>query len=130
MSGAGSIPSVRLVIAGRDRIRRERLAAALAALPAITICAVAATSADAIIDAYRHRPDAVLLELGLPRLSAADTVRHLLRVAPGVLVYLLAERGRQAGISAALDAGARDVLDTALTPEQIAAVLLRARRKP
>ncbi len=129
MSGAGSIPPVRLAVTGRDSARRERLAAALAAQPGITICAVAATSADAIIDAYRHRPDAVLLELGLPKLIAAETVRHLLRVAPGVLVYLLSERGQPAGISAALDAGARDVLDAALTPAQIAAVLRRGRAK-
>lgn len=127
MAPGSPLLPLRLVLAVQSVPRRDELRAALGAA-GITVCGSAGVSADAIIDVYRQQPDAVLLELGLPGLPAEETVRHVQRATPGVHVYLLATRG-QRGLSPALDAGARDVLDAALPPERIAAVLLRGPRR-
>ncbi len=121
-------PSFRVVLAVPDPAYRERLIAGLQAVPGVEVAAAATTSADAIIDAYRARPHLLLLDLALPGLPAADTVRHIARAAPQTVVYLLVSSELEPGISAALDAGARDCLRKSLPPEALGATLERVRR--
>ncbi len=119
---------LRIVLAEPDPAFRERLIASLQALPGVELAAVATTSADAIIDAYRARPHLLLLDLALPGLPPAETVRHIARAAPQTVVYLLVNSELEPGISAALDAGARDCLRKSLPPEALGATLERVRR--
>ena len=116
----------RIVVADNDLSYRDVLVAGLSALGTLEVAAAATNSADAVIDAWQHRPDVVLLGVGLPGMSAADTTRHILRAAPGAAVCLLASSETDPGISAALDAGARDCLVRTESPEQIARTLKRA----
>lgn len=118
----------RIVLAEADPTWRERLLAGLQAVPGVEVVAIAPTSADAIIDAYRTRPHLLLLDLALPGLSVAETVRHIGRAAPHTVVYLLVNSELELGISAALDAGARDCLRKSLPPAVLRAALERIRR--
>ncbi len=118
----------RVVLAEPEPAVRERLIAGLQALPDVDVAALPTTSADAIIDAYRIRPHLLLLDLALPGLPTAETVRHIARAAPQTAVYLLVSSELEPGISAALDAGARDCLRRTLPPEALGATLERVRR--
>lgn len=119
----------RVVVGDDDRPYREELVAHLTALGNVEVAGAAANGADVVIEAWRHRPDVVLLDLTLPGMSAAETTRHISRAAPNAAVCLLVASETDSGISEALDAGARDCLVKTATPEQIAIVLRRVSRE-
>ncbi|MBI2759872.1 MAG: response regulator transcription factor [Chloroflexi bacterium] len=115
----------RVVVGNSDHTYREQLVANLAELGNIEVAGSASTGVDTIIEAWRHRPDVVLLDLSLPGMSAAETTRHIRRAAPESAICLLVVSEGDAGISEALDAGARECLVKTSTPEEIAIVLNR-----
>ena len=67
----------------------------------------AATGADGIAQAAQRRPDAVLLDLGLPDLEGMEVLKRL-RESSRVPVIILSVRDREDDKVAALDAGADD----------------------
>lgn len=69
----------------------------------------AATGALGLNEAAVQRPDAVLLDLGLPDADGLDVLRRL-REWSGLPVLILSVRGEEAQKIAALDAGADDYL--------------------
>jgi DNA-binding NarL/FixJ family response regulator len=116
----------RVVLGESDPAVREGLTTVLGGLATVDVVAVAATGADVVIEAFRHHPDVVLLDLRLPGLPAAEVVRHICRATPGTAVCLLVGTEFDQGISEALDAGARDCLKRTAAPEEIAVMLRRA----
>lgn len=108
-----------------DPAVREGLLTVLGGLGTVDVVAVTDTSANVVIEAFRHHPDVVLLDLRLPGLRAAEVVRHIARAAPGTAVCLLAGTEFDDGISEALDAGARDCLKRSAAPEEITVMLRR-----
>src|SRR5664280_1819697 len=67
----------------------------------------AATGSDGIAQAAQRRPDAVLLDLGLPDLEGMEVLKRL-REWSRVPVIILSVRDREDDKVAALDAGADD----------------------
>jgi two-component system, OmpR family, KDP operon response regulator KdpE len=67
----------------------------------------AATGADALHAAAAHRPDLVVLDLGLPDLDGVEVIRKLRSWTP-IPIVILSGRMDSAGKVAALDAGADD----------------------
>jgi NarL family two-component system response regulator LiaR len=112
-----------VVLSEGDRAARERLASQLADLASVELVAVEATGNDTIVAAYRLRPDIVLLDLTPPDRPAADTVRHLQRVCPGVSVAMLVDKQEDARLTPALDAGARESVLKDASAERLEAVL-------
>ena len=130
--GTGSRPDgrhFRVVVGNHDRRYRDELVAGLTALGYVEVAGAATNGSDVVIEAWRHRPDVVLLDLALPGMSAAETTRHITRAAPNAAVCLLVTTETDPGISEALDAGARDCLVKTATPAQIATVLQRVSRE-
>lgn len=119
----------RVVVGERDPSLREGLVASLATLGDVEVAAAATNGSDVVIEAWRHRPDVVLLGLTLPGMSAAEATRHITRAAPESAVCLLVASELDEGITEAIDAGARDCLVRSAPPEQIAVVLRRTVRE-
>jgi two-component system response regulator DesR len=113
----------RVVLADGDQAARERLASQLAGLNFVELVAVEATGNDAIVAAYKLQPDVVLLDLTPPDRTAADTIRHLQRVCPGVSVAMLVDKQEDARLTPALDAGARESVTKDASAERLEAVL-------
>lgn len=124
-SGSTAQGTVRVVLSEGDPTARERLASQLAALAFIELVAVEATGNDTILAAFRLRPDIVLLDLTPPDRTAADTIRHLQRVCPGVSVAMLVDKQEDARLTPALDAGARESVTKDASAERLEAVLRR-----
>ncbi len=118
----------RVVVGERDQALRAGLLASLGTLSNVEVAASAANGADVVIEAWRHRPDVVLLDLRLPGMSAAEATRHITRAAPEAAVCLLVASEFDEGITEAIDAGARDCLVRSAPPEEIAIVLRRTVR--
>jgi DNA-binding NarL/FixJ family response regulator len=124
-SGPTAKRTVRVILAEGNQDVRERLASHLAGLPTIELVAVESTGNNAILASYKLRPDVVLLDLAPPDRTAADTIRHLQRVCPGVSVAMLVDKQEDARLTPALDAGARESLPKDVTADGLEAVLRR-----
>jgi two-component system KDP operon response regulator KdpE len=69
----------------------------------------AATGLEGLLLAHKHRPDAILLDLGLPDMDGLDLLARL-REWSRVPVIVISARGRELDKVNALDAGADDYL--------------------
>ena len=122
--------SVRVLLAEGNADTRQSLVSQVEALRGVDLVGAEANAADAIIAAYRLRPDVVLLDLTPPDRPAPDTVRHLLRVCPGVSVAMLVDQEEDVRLTPALDAGARESLPKSAPRERLESLLRRLGPNP
>jgi len=80
----------------------------------------ATTGEEGLVVAADRRPDAVLLDLGLPGIDGIETLRRL-RTFSDVPVVVLTARDRQVDKIAALDAGADDYVTKPFDTEELLA---------
>jgi len=83
---------------------------------------------DALVEAARQPPDAVLLDLGLPDLDGAEVIRKL-RTWSAVPVIVLSGRAGSGDKIGALDAGADDYVTKPFSMEELMARLRAALRR-
>ncbi len=89
---------------------------------------LAATGEEALALAARHRPDAVILDLGLPGMSGIEVVEGL-RGWSSVPIIILSARGAEHDKVAALDAGADDYVTKPFGMDELLARLRAALRR-
>src|SRR5437868_4391528 len=58
------------------------------------VCATAATEAEAVIAAARHRPDLMIVDAGLGRGSGVTAVEEILRAGPVAHLFISGDAGR------------------------------------
>src|ERR1700681_4808648 len=58
------------------------------------VCATAATEAEAVIAATRHRPDLMIVDAGLGRGSGVSAVEEILRAGPVAHLFISGDAGR------------------------------------
>ena len=92
------------------------------------IVELAATGEDALTLAARHRPDAVILDLGLPGLSGIEVIEGL-RGWTKVPIIILSARGAERDKVAALDAGADDYVTKPFGMDELLARLRASLRR-
>jgi two-component system KDP operon response regulator KdpE len=88
----------------------------------------ALTGEDALAMAARHRPDAVILDLGLPGLSGIEVIEGL-RGWTTVPIIILSARGAERDKVAALDAGADDYVTKPFGMDELLARLRASLRR-
>ncbi len=91
--------------------------------------ATAATGGAALEEAERTRPDAVLLDLGLPDLDGVEVI-HRLRSRSPVPIIVLSGRGAADDKIQALDAGADDYVTKPFLMDELFARLRAVLRRP
>jgi two-component system, OmpR family, KDP operon response regulator KdpE len=89
---------------------------------------LAPTGEDALALAARHRPDAVILDLGLPGLSGVEVIEGL-RGWTKVPIIILSARGAERDKVAALDAGADDYVTKPFGMDELLARLRASLRR-
>jgi two-component system, OmpR family, KDP operon response regulator KdpE len=89
---------------------------------------LAPTGEDALAMAARHRPDAVILDLGLPGLSGIEVIEGL-RGWTKVPIIILSARGAERDKVAALDAGADDYVTKPFGMDELLARLRASLRR-
>jgi two-component system, OmpR family, KDP operon response regulator KdpE len=90
--------------------------------------ATAATGQEALTEAGRRPPDAVILDLGLPDLDGIEVIRRL-RGWSGAPIIVLSGRAGPGDKIAALDAGADDYVTKPFSMEELLARLRAALRR-
>lgn len=89
---------------------------------------IAANGAEAIRLAGAHRPDLVILDLGLPDMDGVDVCRRL-RVLGTMPILVLSARDREADKVAALDAGGDDYVTKPFGVEELVARIRASLRR-
>jgi two-component system KDP operon response regulator KdpE len=87
----------------------------------------AATGAEALSAMSHHRPDLVLLDLGLPDIDGQALIGRIRELSP-VPIVILSSRGDEAAKVAALDAGADDYVTKPFGADELMARLRAALR--
>jgi two-component system KDP operon response regulator KdpE len=87
----------------------------------------APTGAEALSAMRHHRPDLVLLDLGLPDIDGLTLIGRIRELAP-VPIVVLSSRGDETGKVTALDAGADDYVTKPFGAEELMARLRAALR--
>jgi two-component system, NarL family, nitrate/nitrite response regulator NarL len=116
--------NVRIVIADDHPIFRDGLRRLLEAEPDLTVVGEAVDAEDAIRLAWSLRPDILLLDVAMPRVSGLEALETILRTTDAPRVILLTAAIDRADIGKALQLGARGVV----LKDSATAVLLRAIR--
>jgi len=89
------------------------------------VVAEAADGYEAIDLAVLHKPDVVLLDVGMPRLSGPDAAQSISQKLPGARIVMLSMHSDEAYVLRALKAGARGYLLKA-SPEADVIAAIRA----
>lgn len=120
--------TVRLIVVDDHPIVRDGLRGMFGQDEDLQVVGEAADGAEALAVALRTNPDLVLLDLRMPGLSGAETIRRLRDQAPGIRVLVLTTFYDDADVLPAIEAGATGYLlkDTPRT-ELRQAVLAAAR---
>jgi DNA-binding NarL/FixJ family response regulator len=100
---------IRVVVADDQRVVRDGLVLLLDLLDGVEVVATAADGEQAVALAREHRPDVVLMDLGMPRCDGIEATRRL-RDEPDVHVLALTTYADDRSVLDALRAGARGYL--------------------
>jgi two-component system, NarL family, response regulator NreC len=116
---------VRVMIADDHPLVRSGLRALLERDGEFQVIAEAADGYEAIDLAVLHKPDVILLDVGMPRLSGPDAARSISQKIPGARIVMLSMHFDEAYVLRALKAGARGYLLKA-SPEADVLAAIRA----
>ena len=99
-------PSIRVLLADDHTIVREGVRLCLEALGDILVVSEADNGEDAVLRAFAEKPDVVVMDLTMPRLSGIEATRAIRRAAPSIEVVVLSVHDSEAYVEQALRAGA------------------------
>jgi two-component system response regulator NreC len=116
---------VRIMIADDHPLVRSGLRALLERDGEFQVIAEAADGYEAIDLAVLHKPDVILLDVGMPRLSGPDAALSISQKLPAVRIVMLSMHSDEAYVLRALKAGARGYLLKA-SPEADVIAAIRA----
>lgn len=116
---------VRVLIADDHALIRSGLRALLEREGEFQVIAEAADGYEAIELAIRHKPDVVLLDVGMPRLSGTDAAQQIAEKVPAARIVILSMHSDEGYVLRALKAGARGYLLKA-SPEADVLAAIRA----
>jgi DNA-binding NarL/FixJ family response regulator len=101
---------ISVLVVDDHEVVREGLRTLLDRTPTLAVVGDAATAADAVALARRHRPDVVLLDLRLPDGSGVEVCREIRAEAPETRVLMLTSFADDEAVFASIVAGAAGYL--------------------
>jgi len=114
-----------VIIADDHPLIRSGLRSLLEREGEFQVVAEAADGYEAIELAMAYKPDVLLLDLGMPRLSGTDAARHISGKLPGTRIVIISMHSDEAYVLRALKAGAKGYLLKA-SPEADVLAAVRA----
>ncbi len=101
---------VRVLIADDHPLIRSGLRGLLEREGEFQVVAEAADGYEAIERAVEHKPDLILLDVGMPRLNGTDAAQHISGKLPNARIIIVSMHSDEAYVLRALKAGARGYL--------------------
>jgi two-component system response regulator NreC len=114
---------IRVLVVDDHALVREGIKSLLQGIPQIEVIGEAEDGLDAIEQARHLRPDIVLMDIGMPRMTGVEATRHIREEFPGVQVVALTIHESEEYLFQMLRAGASGyVLKKAHPSEMLAAI--------
>ena len=114
---------IRIVLADDHAILREGIRALLEDQPDMTVVGEAADGRTAVEFAREHKPDVIVMDIGMPLLNGLEATRQIKRDYPDVNVLVLTMHDNEEYVSQLLGAGASGyVLKRAASAELVTAI--------
>ncbi|QKW09627.1 response regulator transcription factor [Streptomyces sp. NA04227] len=123
MTEPGERRNARVVVADDQTVVREGIVMLLDLLPGITVVGSAADGNEAVARVAELAPDAVLMDLRMPRCDGVEATRRIREQHPGTQVVVLTTFGDDESVFPALRAGARGYLTKDAGGEEIVRVV-------
>lgn len=121
---------VKVLIADDQTLFRTGLARMLASDPRVEVVGQAKDGIEAVDQALAHKPNVVLMDLQMPRLTGIEATRRLRRESPRVNVLALSAFADKALVREALASGAKGFVDKNITVEEMIERILAFGTKP
>lgn len=102
--------SIRILIADDHSLVREGIRALLETVDDVEVIADASDGLDAIKMIQTHRPNLVLMDIGMARMNGLDATARIVKEFPGVRVVILSMHANEEYVLQALRAGASGYL--------------------
>jgi DNA-binding NarL/FixJ family response regulator len=118
---------IRVAIVEDNKTILENLTRFVRTTPDFQCVCVCATAEEALQVLPGHRPEVVLMDIQLPKLSGIECTAQLKRLLPAVQIIMVTVYEDTDRISAALRAGACGYLLKRCTPEELVAAIREAR---
>ena len=113
----------RILIVDDDAQIRCSLRAVLDSMDHVAVVAEAVDGHEAVELTRLHRPNIVLMDIGMPRLSGLDATARIAREAPRVRVIIVSLHTDPACVHEALAAGARGYVPKDAAPTELEAAI-------
>jgi DNA-binding NarL/FixJ family response regulator len=110
---------MRLLLADDHALVRRGMRALLETQPGTRVVGEAADGIEALALCEQHRPDVVVLDVAMPRLSGIDVAERVRRLVPPPHVIMLSMHADEAYVLRALQAGAQAYLLKDATDEDL-----------
>jgi DNA-binding NarL/FixJ family response regulator len=121
---------IRVLVVDDHALVREGIKSLLQSIPRIAVIGEAGDGLDAIDKARKLRPDIVLMDIGMPRMTGVEATRHIREELPAVQVVALTIHESEEYLFQMLRAGAAGyVLKKAHPAEMLAAIEAAVRQE-
>jgi PAS domain S-box-containing protein len=114
---------MRILIADDHELVREGVRSVLGNRPDFEVCGYAIDGRDAIQKAQKLNPDAIVMDISMPKLNGLDAIRELRRTLPDIKILVLTQHHSPEMMRQARNAGARGyVLKSAISADLVTAI--------
>lgn len=114
---------VRVLLADDDELIRLTMAAVCSAIAGITLAGEATNGEEALEQFHKLRPDVVLLDINMPKISGIEALAKLKATDPDVAVVMLTANSDAATVHQCLLAGAAGYILKSDSPDVIRATI-------
>jgi DNA-binding NarL/FixJ family response regulator len=118
----------RILVADDHEVVRRGLCSLVEAQPEWQVCGEAADGREAVEKAQALKPDAAILDIGMPSLNGLEATRQILRTDPHVRILILTLHDSDQVVRDVLNAGARGFLLKSDAGRDLVAALEALRR--
>jgi two-component system response regulator NreC len=120
---------IRVLVVDDHALVREGIKSLLQGIPQITVIGEAEDGLDAIEKARKVRPDIVLMDIGMPRMTGVEATRHIREEMPAVQVVALTIHESEEYLFQMLRAGASGYVLKKSHPSEMLAAIEAATRQ-
>ena len=114
---------MRILVVDDHELVRRGIRSLLAAEPTLSVCGEAADGREAIDKATALRPDVVVMDISMPKMSGLEATREIKRILPQTEIVIVSQHDAGEMVRMAIDAGADGyVVKSAVSTDLLAAI--------